>query len=164
MRSAVIANSRSPRGQLSPGSITLTVPWTSKGRRKRLESDTRRDYPWLFQEYQVKVLPAKPYKQVLDYAIVTVAVSDLLLQFARGHGEFQVSVAPAHDPDDWYTFGEALGLASDIGANRESAGNYTMSDFERLFRANIEGLKVLFSQREYTRTRRRKFAQRMSRP
>jgi hypothetical protein len=39
-----------------------------------------------------------------------------------------------------------------------------LSDFERLFRANIEGLKVLFSQREYTRTSRRRFAKRMSRP
>jgi hypothetical protein len=29
----------------------VTMPWTSKGLRKRLEGDIRRDYPWLFQEY-----------------------------------------------------------------------------------------------------------------
>jgi hypothetical protein len=142
----------------------VAMPWTSKGLRKRLEGDIRRDYPWLFREYNAVVLPAKRYKQVLNYANVTVAVSDLLLQFTRGQGEFHVSVAPAHEPDGWYAFGEAVDLSSEVGSNHESAGNYTMADFERLFRANIERLKVLFSQREYTRTRRRKFAQRMSRP
>jgi hypothetical protein len=88
----------------------------------------------------------------------------LLLQFTRGHDEFHVSIAPAHEPDDWYGLGEAIDLASDIGTTSESAGNYTMSDFERLFRANIEALKVLFSQRNYLRTSRRRFAKRMSRP
>jgi len=142
----------------------VTMPWTAKGLRKRLESDIRRDYPWLFKEFNAVVLPAKPHRQVLDYTSVTVAVSDLLFQFARGHGEFLVSVAPAHEPDDWYTFGEALDLANETGANCQSAGNYTMSDFERLFRAHIEALKILFSQREYIRTSRRRFAKRMSRP
>jgi hypothetical protein len=142
----------------------VAMPWTSKGLRKRLEGDIRRDYPWLFQEYNAVVLPAKPYKQVLDYADVTVAVSGLLLQFTRGRGEFHVSIAPTHEPDDWYGLEEAIDLASDIGATSERAGNCTMSDFERLFRANIEGLKILFSQREYSRTSRRRFAKRMSRP
>jgi hypothetical protein len=140
------------------------MPLTSKGLRRRFEDDIRTDYPWLFQEYNAVVLPAKPYKQVLDYTNVTVAVRDLLLQFTRGRDEFHVSIAPAHEPDEWYELGEAIDLASDIGATSESVGNYTMSDFERLFRANIEGLKVLFSQREYTRTSRRRFAKRMSRP
>jgi len=117
----------------------VAVPWTSNGLRKQLEGDIRRDYPWLFQEYNAVVLPAKPYKQVLDYANVTVAVGDLLLQFTRGRDEFHVSIAPAHEPDDWYELGEAIDLASDLSATSESAGNYTMSDFERLFGANIEG-------------------------
>jgi hypothetical protein len=142
----------------------VAMPLTSKGLRRRFEDDIRTDYPWLFQEYNAVVLPAKPYKQVLDYTNVTVAVRDLLLQFTRGRDEFHVSIAPAHEPDEWYELGEAIDLASDIGATSESVGNYTMSDFERLFRANIEGLKVLFSQREYTRTSRRRFAKRMSRP
>jgi hypothetical protein len=141
----------------------VAMPWTSKGLRKQLERDIRRDYPWLFQEYSAKVLAAKPYKHVLDYANVTVAVSNLLLQFTRGRGDFHVSIAPANDPDDWYAFGEALNLAIDIGANAESVGNYLMSDFERLFRANIESLKALFSHPEHIRTKRRKFTQRMSR-
>jgi hypothetical protein len=140
------------------------MPWTSKGLRKQLEGDIRKDYPWLFQEYQAFVLPAKPYKQVLDYANVTVAVGELLFQFTRGRDEFRVSIAPAREPDDWYQLGEAIDLASDIGVASDGAENHTMSDFERLFRANIEGLKVLFSQREYVRTSRRKLAKRMSRP
>ena len=87
---------------------------------------------------------------------MTVAVSDLLLQFPRGHHEFHVTVAPAHDPDDWYAFGEAPDLANDIGATIGSAGNCQMSDFERLFTANIEGLKLPFSHPQYIRTTRRR--------
>ena len=102
------------------------MPWTSNGLRKRLEGDIRGDYLWylwLFQEYNAAVLPAKPYKQVLDYANVTVAVGDLLLQFTRGRDEFHVSIAPAHEPDGWYELGEAIDLVSDTSG---SAGNYTM--------------------------------------
>ena len=139
------------------------MPWTSKGLRKRLESDIRRDYPWLFKEFNAVVLPAKPYRQVLDYVIVTVAVSDLLLKFVRGHDEFHLRLGPAHAPDDSYDFGEAIELASVFGAESRSAKTYTMSDFERLLRANIEWLKILFSQREYVRTCRRAYAQRLSR-
>jgi hypothetical protein len=101
----------------------VAMPSTSKGLRKRLEGDIRRDYPWLFQEYNAVVLPAKPYKQVLDYTNVTVAVRDLLLQFTRGRDEFHVSIAPAHEPDEWYELGAAIDLASDIGATSESVGN-----------------------------------------
>jgi len=53
-------------------------------------------------------LKPKTYKQVLDYANVTVAVSGLLLQFTRGRDEFRVSIAPAHEPDDSYELGEAI--------------------------------------------------------
>lgn len=60
--------------------------------------------------------PLNPIKQVLDYANVTVAVSDLLLQFTRGRDEFHVSIAPAHEPDDWYELGEGRWLVSDDGS------------------------------------------------
>jgi hypothetical protein len=86
-----------------------------------------------------------------------------LLQLTRGHDKFHVSIAAAHEPDDWCELGEAIDLAKDIGATGERGGNYTMSDFERLFRAHIEVFKILFSEREYTRTSRRRFAKRMSR-
>jgi len=135
---------------------------TSRGLWRRLERDIRNDYSWLFQEYKVTVLPFKPYRQVLDYADVTVRVGDLLFEFVRGHGgdDFHVTVAPVHAPHDSYSFAEAIDLASDC----ECAGrNYDMSKFEQLFRANIERLQAFFSEGQYGPARRSKSVKRLIR-
>ncbi|HXC47856.1 MAG TPA: hypothetical protein VNU20_06160 [Candidatus Sulfotelmatobacter sp.] len=130
--------------------------WTSKGLWARLERDIKKDYPWLFERYGARALPFKPYRQVLDYANVTVAVDDLLFQFTRGHGDFHVSVAPGHAPHDWYDFGEAIDLAYNKEPIRASARNYKMSDFQQLFEAHIERLRVFFSEAVYGEPRRDK--------
>jgi hypothetical protein len=135
---------------------------TSRGLWRRLERDIRNDYSWLFQEYKATVLPFKPYRQVLDYANVTVAVGDLLFEFTRGHGgeDFHVTVAPVHAPHDWYSFGEAIVLACSCESNRR---NDEMSQFEPLFRANIERLQAFFSERQYGPARRNKSVNRLIR-
>ncbi|MGB2626923.1 MAG: hypothetical protein WAK20_09035 [Candidatus Acidiferrum sp.] len=130
----------------------VAMSWTSKGLCKQLEDDIRRDYPWLFQEYRAVVLPAKPYKQVLDYANVTVEVSELLLQFSRGCDEFHVSVAPTHSPNDWLEFGQAIDLARNLDLSPKRP--IEVSDFQRLFEANLGHLKVYFSKEEYDRSKR----------
>ena len=135
---------------------------TSRGLWRRLERDIRNDYSWLFQEYKATVVPFKPYRQVLDYADVTVAVGDLLFEFVRGHAgdDFHVTVAPVHARHDSYSFAEAIDLACDC----ESSGrNDDMSQFEPLFRANIERLQAFFSERQYGPARRNKSVKRLIR-
>ena len=129
-------------------------PWTFTGRQKRLERDIQREYSWIFEKYDARIVPTKRYRQVLDYAVATVAVGDLLLKFVRGHGEAHVAVAPAHAPHDSYDFGEAIALASDTEPTRNDAGYYRMSDFRHLFESNVERLNAFFSEEEYGRSRR----------
>jgi hypothetical protein len=135
--------------------------WTSKGGWRHLERDLRIDYSWLFEKYGGRVIPMKPYRQVLDYANVTVAVGDLLFQFTRGMGDFHVSVAPAHAPLDWYDFGEAIVLARDTERVGDFSGHYRMSYFQQLFEANIERLKLFFSKEKYGEARRDRIVTRL---
>ena len=135
--------------------------WTAKGLQSRLEQDIRKEYAWLFEEYDARIVPTKPYRQVLDYVAVTTTVGDLLFQFIRGREEFRVSVAPAHAPHDWYDFGEAIALACDDESIRNNVKCYRMSDFRSLFEANIGRLKFYFSREEYGQSRRDRTAVRL---
>jgi hypothetical protein len=82
--------------------------WTFKGRQKRFERDLQKEYSWLFEKFDGRIVPQKRYRQVLDYVEATVAVGDLLFEFVRGRGDFHVNVAPSHSPNDWLEFGRRL--------------------------------------------------------
>ena len=94
----------------------------------------------------------KRYRQVFDYVVANVAVGDLLLKFVRGDGDFHVNVAPSHSPDDWLDFGQAIDLARGVQPMRNPP--IQMSEFRRLFEANIERLMVYFRKEEYDRSKR----------
>jgi len=128
--------------------------WTFKGRQTRFEQAIQKDYSWLFEKYGARIVPMKRYRQVLDYVVADVALGELLLKFVKGNGEFHVNIAPAHAPDDWYDFGEAIDLASDAEPTRSGVRSFRMARFRQLFEANIERLKVFFSKEEYGESRR----------
>jgi hypothetical protein len=125
--------------------------WTSKGGWRRLVRDLQNDDSWLFEKYGARVIPMKPHRQVMDYSSVTLAISDLLVQISRGMGEFRVSIAPAHEPDDWYDLGTAIDLARDSG---ELSTHYRSSNFRQLFESNMGCLENFFSEKEYGAARR----------
>ena len=126
--------------------------WTFRGRQRRFERDLQKEYSWIFEKYDGRIVPKKRYMQVLDYVTATVAVGDLLFEFVRGHGDFHVNVAPSHSPNDCFEFGHAIDLACD--ADRTRKPPIQMSDFQRLFEDNIERLKGYFSKEEYDRSKR----------
>jgi hypothetical protein len=128
--------------------------WTFKGRQTLFEREIQREYSWIFEKYDARIIPTKQYRQVLDYVVATVAIGDLLFQFVRGLDDFHVTVAPSHAPHDSYYFGEAIDLACDADPTRHGARYYRMSDFRQLFEDNIERLKVFFSKEEYGQSRR----------
>jgi hypothetical protein len=70
----------------------------------------------------------------------------------RGNGDFHVNVAPSHSPNDWLEFGKAIDLARNAEQPRKPP--VLMSDFQRVFEANLEALKVYFSKKEYDRSKR----------
>jgi len=126
--------------------------WTFKGRQRRFERDLQKEYSWIFEKFDARIVPKKRYRQVLDYVEATVAVGDLLFEFVRGHADFHVNVAPSHSPNDWLEFGQAIDLARDAELTQKPP--IQMSDFQRLFEANLERLKVYFSKEEYDRFKR----------
>lgn len=121
-------------------------------RQKRFEGDIQKEYAWLFKDFAGHIVPKKRYMQVLDYLEATVAVDDLLFEFVRGNGDFHVNVAPSHFPNDWLEFGRAIDLARN--AEQSPKPPVQMSDFQRLFEANLEALKAYFSKEEYNRSKR----------
>lgn len=136
--------------------------WTFKGRQARFERDISKEYSWIFDRYNARIVPMRRYRQVRNYTNMTIAVGDLLVQFTRGHDDFHASVAPAHAPHDWYDFGEAIDLVLDGEPTRKSAKNYRMSDFQLLFEANIERLNRFFSKEEYGQSRRDRTVQKLT--
>jgi hypothetical protein len=128
--------------------------WMSKGSWRRLEKNLRKDYPFLFEKYGATVVPWKPHRQVMDYVDVTVAVGTMLLTFTKGMGNFHVSVAPAHARLDYYGFTEAINLARESELEADLSTYYRMSDFPRLFEANIDCLNHFFSKESYGDPRR----------
>jgi hypothetical protein len=128
--------------------------WTFKGRQARFERDVLREYSWIFEKYDARIIPTNRYRQVLDYVVATVAVGNLRFRFVRGMGYFHVTVAPAHMPHDSYHFGLAVELARDSEPISGFSRQYRMSEFRQLFESNIERLKVFFSEEEYGPARR----------
>jgi thiosulfate reductase cytochrome b subunit len=129
-------------------------PWTFKRRQARFEHEIQTEYSWLFDEYDARIMPMKHYRRAFDYVMATVALGDLLLRFVRGNAEFRVDIAPAHAPNDWHDFAEAIGLASDVESLRNGARSYRMANFRQLFEANFERLRLFFSAEEYGESRR----------
>jgi hypothetical protein len=101
------------------------------GRQKRFGHDLEREFAWLFEKYDARIVPVKRYKRVLDYVVANAAVGDLLFKFVRGHGDFHAMVAPSHSPDDWLEFGRAIDLARDAELSQKPF--VPMSDFQGLF-------------------------------
>lgn len=120
-------------------------------RQNRFEEEIQARYDWLFEKYGARIVRQKPYRQVFDYVQANVRVDNLTIAFVRGRGEFNVSVAPAHAPDDWYDFGEAIDLASDSIGRRTF---YRTVTFRPLFETNIDRLRHFFSPEQYGRPRR----------
>ena len=119
--------------------------WTFRGRQRRFERELQKEFSWLFEKFNGRIVREKRYRQVLDYVVATVAVGDLLFKFVRGGGDFHVRVAPSHSPDDWLDFGQAIDFACD--ADRTQTTKIQISDFQRLFEANLERLKLYFPEK-----------------
>jgi len=130
----------------------LVDGWTFRGRQRRFEQSIQEEYSWLFEKYDARIVPLQRYRQVLDYQSARISIGDLLFKFSTGMGEIHVSVTPAHAPYDVDDFGETIDLACNSG-QKSNARNYRVSNFQKLFEANIERLKVYFSKEVYGQPR-----------
>jgi hypothetical protein len=79
---------------------------------EKLEQDVRSELPFLFSEYQGRIVPTPnvPFPPGFDYAFVTVEVERLQIRFCRGRGELDVRVGAKGKPHDTYDLPLVLSL------------------------------------------------------
>lgn len=115
---------------------------------KRLQDEIRKNLPWLFERYEAKVIPnTQNYPRAFDYAVVTVALGNILIRFVRGRGELRADIAPAHAPTNWDEVGEAIACAGD--SERPRPQYYSFDDLGQLLEQNLDRLNLAFAQDRY---------------
>lgn len=70
---------------------------------RQLAQDICDEMPFLFNEYGGKIIPNQgvPFPPGFDYAVVTMAISELRFRFVRGRGDLDVYVSSTHEPEVW---------------------------------------------------------------
>jgi hypothetical protein len=61
---------------------------TFTGRQRRFERDVRKEYSWLFEKFDGRIVPQKRYRRVLDYVVATVAVGDCFFNLSEATATF----------------------------------------------------------------------------
>jgi hypothetical protein len=113
-------------------------------RERSLERDVRENLPWLFKKYESRVVPTENCPRASDYAVVTVAVGNVLLRFVRGRGELRADIAPVlHASTDWQEVGEAISSTSDH--EQVPPVYYRLSHLSLLLQQNLERLNASLS-------------------
>lgn len=138
----------------------LLIGWwldrtTSKNNERVFAEEIRNALPFLFVEYDGKIVPNEGIRSPLrfDYAIVTVAARNLLLRFVRGRDEFRVDVAPKHEPRDWQEVSLVLTAIDSVKGFGLQPLYYRLGDFARLIRPRLLVLDDAFSDEHYVSTK-----------
>jgi hypothetical protein len=134
-------------------------------REDRLASEIQQHLPFLFSEYAGAIVPIESnedpvpkslqHPRPFDYAVVIVAIGDLLLCFIRGRGEFNIEVTKRCDPKNW---GELplilywLGWREQMGEPRSFM---SMEDVAEVLRPRMGLLLERYSEERYPEMRQR---------
>jgi hypothetical protein len=89
----------------------------AKKAERRLADDLQLAVKFLFVTYHARIVPnhGLRFPPPNDYAVVTIAVENLLIRFFRGLGELGVNVAPDSNPSDWHDLSLVLGVIDGSG-------------------------------------------------
>jgi hypothetical protein len=130
-------------------------PRTSRKSEQEFADEIRTKLPFLFVEYGGEIIPNESLRvhTTFDYAIVTVAVRNLLLRFVRGRDEFRVDVAPKHDPRDWQEVSLVLTAIGSVEGFGLRPLYYRLGDFAPLIRPRLLVLDDAFSDKHYVSTK-----------
>jgi hypothetical protein len=137
----------------------------SQEHEKQLTSEIQQNLPFLFSEYAGIIVPIESIEEPVskslqhprpfDYAVVIVAVNDLLFRFIRGRGEFNIQVTKRCAPKNW---GELpwilywLGWRENMGEPRSFM---SMEDVAKALRPRMDLLLEEYSERRYSEMRQR---------
>ena len=102
--------------------------------------------PFLFRTYHGKVVRNEgiAFPPGFDYAILTLALPELVFRFVRGRGELNVVVAPAFARGDWHELALVLS-ALDANEHLERGSCETLWDVSLALEPRIDGVIRLFS-------------------
>lgn len=149
-----------PIGIAAKGLYWLLFGWwldKYQGRRgeKQLLQDVENALPFLFAEYNGRVVPNEgvQFPEPFDCATITVALENLLFRFVRGQGELGVNIAPAGAPHDWHELSLVLAAVNGV----EELERRPIVDLWRaaaLLQPNISRLIQVFASRDYDRVKR----------
>jgi hypothetical protein len=126
---------------------------SQRKRERRFQDEIRRSLPWLFARYEAKVIPnTQSYPRAFDYAVVTIALGNILIRFVSGRGELRADIAPAHAPTNWEEIGEAIAF---VGESKQSPPRYfRLADLGQLLEQNLNRLNPAFAQGQYEQSDR----------
>jgi len=129
---------------------------------KRLACDIAQSIPFLFREYAGVFVPIDSIEEPVpkslqhprpfDYAVVVVAVEDLLFRFIRGRGDIGVQVTKQCDPTNWGELQWVLSMVDgpDLFEPRDFS---SLEDIANLLKPRMARIKELFSVDRYPDTK-----------
>jgi hypothetical protein len=84
----------------------------SKNHDEQLAQDLRKNIPWLFDKQKATIIPSTKVSHGFDYAMVTIAVGNLLICFTRCRGEIRAQLASVYSPAHWEELDGAISLVA----------------------------------------------------
>lgn len=115
-------------------------------REAKLRQEIRDALPFLFDKHRGRIVPNEgvSFPPGFDYALVTIAVDDLLIRFIRGRGELGVVLASQKVLTDWY----ALSVLADLVRGNDSSQRSDIlgiQDASRLLESHLGQIGQVFA-------------------
>jgi hypothetical protein len=122
---------------------------------ERFAKEITENLQFLFTYYNARIIPNdREPPPSFDFAMVTIATSDLLFRFLRGRGDLGVHVAPQRAPNDWHELSLVLSVI-DVREGFERRSVYWLSDVARWLTLYIDRIEKAFSESRYPETKQR---------
>jgi hypothetical protein len=115
---------------------------------EQLAQRIRREIPFLFDEYEGRIVPDVTVKhpRPFDYASVIVATDEMLFRFFQGCDELRIWVAAPRAPTEWNDIFQVL-----VALDEKNPPKWILfwSDATSLLRPRIDKLSEAFSEQRY---------------
>jgi hypothetical protein len=124
----------------------------SRTREEDLAKEIRAHVPFLFENYQGRIVPDETVKhpQPFDFASVVVGVDNFLVRFFRGRGDLRVHIAQNRKPLEWHELHVVLSVIESTTISEP----LFWSDIGRLLELHMSSLVNAFSHGNYPELQR----------
>jgi hypothetical protein len=128
-------------------------PLLVKRSNERFAQEIKDNLQFLFTDHRAEVIPNdREPPAAFDFAMLTIAVGDLLFRFLKGRGDMGVHVAPRRAPNEWHELSLVFSVI-DTSVARQSS--YRVPDVARWLKLHMGPLQEAFSESRYPETKDR---------